>query len=375
MNQFEETFHKSIRMRGGRYNLEGGNLTVILEEIKEMGNSLIEEIREMRPHFPSTHIDFINNPTFNACAFKQEDMYFIGINIGVVQVLEKLFNYIMAHPNLMVGIGDASHELEQDIGSSLIVTNHDYLRLFSNYDTEISSPVNEERRSFAKTLCAYALEFLILHEYGHIVSGHVDYFQNKRSSSFIFELNSREKSGLFMQTLEMDADSYATTRCAQRMIYIHTQLKGFYNKLGVPSISFREYFKQRYYSIYFVFRLFGEVDYDLSALEENSHPASGFRQYFLLLVLHSAFVAEGQEELITETELIEVLKEVATECEQALKTISEKIFTPAPIRIVATPEGNSHIIKIMENWKNVRPLLEPYSMATLPPIENWNVEN
>ncbi|PFI17462.1 hypothetical protein [Bacillus cereus] len=371
MNQFEEIFDKAVLMsgKGRRYNVKHNELTVILEELKEIGTTIIEDIRIVRPHFPSVHIDFINDVRFNACAIKQDDMYFIGINIGVVQVLEKLFNYIMSHPNLMTGIGDVSLEIKKEISSDYIAINHNYLRLFTNYDVEVNAPIGKERKLCAKALYMYALEFLILHEYGHIVNGHMDYdyFRRRSGLSFMFELNSCEKNGLFTQTLEMDADSYAATRITQSIIEDHNRTLAKTEAIGISPMSFKERLKQMCYSVYFMFRLFGEMSYDLRTLEKNSHPAPGFRQQFLFGVLGSLLITELQESLITEDELGDMVEEVIRECEQALKTISDKTFTPVPISIITTPEGQEHCIKIMANWKNVKPLIEPYSRAILAP--------
>lgn len=361
VNYLEEIFHQSVFLRGGRYEVQEETL---LDELKKECQEIIGSIRRHRDYFPAVHIDFINDIGFNACAFKNQGLYFIGINIGVVQILKKLFGYILSHPKLLTEIGDSSKEIEKNILNNVLITDHNYFRLFMNYDVEIDDPIDETRKAYSKKLLTYALEFLILHEYGHITNGHVDYFSNRKGTSFIFEFSQNQEKNLLMQTLEMDADAFAANYVGRRLLFNDDPIYQFF--------ELKEDLKQKCYASYFMFRLFGKKEYDLSKLEKCSHPVPGIRQNILFTTIFSLYIQELKGQLMQEEEVKGFMMEIIDECETALKQISDKTFTPVPMSILLTHEGNRHFINIMENWQNVRPLLEPYSKIKLAPVTNWD---
>lgn len=368
-NNMQDIFHNATLWRGGRYvNPQQDNLWVIQRNVVDAGNELINHIRNESYDLPRIHFDFINEMSFNACAFKFRKFYFVGINIELIIVLLRFYNYIMSHPRIFPNIGDSSREIESNIINNIQVDDYNYLQLFMNYDTEIYLPIDESRQRYVYKLFFKAVEFLLMHEYGHVVMGHVDLVNSLRGNSFMFEATYSDEIGLLNQTLEMDADCYATKIGFHRLISIFE-----HDSLQNSNIKFEDYLFEWYITIYFIFRLLANKEYNLDNLNGYSHPVPGIRQYIVLLTLYSLL----EEEMYSKykeysTVLGDVFTKASKECEVALKYISDKTFTPAPISVLATDKGYNQIFKIMNNWKQVRPLLEPFSKLTLAPITEWN---
>lgn len=82
---------------GGKYHLKSDILSCLLKNTRDIGSKIIESI-SLEAQMPKIHIDFVDNKSFNAVAFKHEDTYFIGIHTGTITCLHAFFNYIEADP-------------------------------------------------------------------------------------------------------------------------------------------------------------------------------------------------------------------------------------------------------------------------------------
>lgn len=277
MTRAEKIFEESTKHLGGKYFFED-SYTSLFTLVRYTGMNIIESLREQNPKFPKVHIDLIDNDSFNACAFKNKDMYFIGINIGTIVELYLFFNYILAFPNILSFIGDS--KLENKPKSESL--------------SDIISPKCEIRKNYANGLFHFAILFLIMHEYAHIVNGHIDYKNSKTGSSFIFEMVKSCDSGLNSQAIEFDADNFAA------FVGITNIIGRYKNRFNLNPIT-RPFFNSLdeaiflwAFSTYTVFRHLVHFVYDFDNLDKYSHPFPGFRQHSSIFVAIKSVIIKSE---------------------------------------------------------------------------------
>ncbi len=234
-------------------------------------------------------------------------------------------------------------------------------------------PIDDQRKSYAYTLALSATQFLVCHEYAHIINGHLD-FNRKTDSQFIFEMTSnKEKEGLLSQTLEFDADSFAS------QIGINSNIIRFKNKKRIHR-DFRPAFKSLEdtlfawtFSVYTIFRFFGKnTNFDFNKLDKYSHPYPDIRQEYCFVHIPNLIRESEYSESYNLSRSIKAMEEF----ENAANLIKKGPRTwnfmymphPAPIKFVYTKKGWNHLYKILNNWNHVRPLLKPYTEITLSPV-------
>lgn len=130
----------------------------------------------VRSHDHKFEFVYINNPEINAFAFIYEKTDVIGLNIGTVHQLEAYFTKA-----LNTGIFEWVVEKKQ-------------------------------RHILLEVLMFLAVEFIILHELGHLYHGHLEFDSCSRPFRKMIERNLDYEEHLESRTLEMDADAYATLR-------------------------------------------------------------------------------------------------------------------------------------------------------------------
>lgn len=138
----------------------------------------------VRSHDHEFEFVYINNPDINAFAFIYEKTDVIGLNIGTIQQLETYF--VNA---LNTGIFEWVVEKKQ-------------------------------RHILLDVLMYMAVEFIILHELGHLYHGHLEIDSCTRPLRKMIERNLEYEEQLESRTLEMDADAYATTRSFGKLLSV-----------------------------------------------------------------------------------------------------------------------------------------------------------
>ena len=163
--------------------------------------SAVREVTELRiaqRRYPiSIHFDYINNGGFNALAFStSEDLYHVGIFGALIPRLLDVFARVMSHPKILPQVGDPSIETTERIDSPPL----DCL------------PKDTVRFRHSERFFIEAALFLIEHELGHIIKGHLRYIREKVGTVLYAEHDpSRVMSltPLVSQALEYDADAMA----------------------------------------------------------------------------------------------------------------------------------------------------------------------
>ena len=360
-------FDMATRQRGGRYELKQNSLSNFLISCRKIGLDIIDELKRNNPQLPDIHIDFIDNNSFNACAFKKDNIYFIGINTNTFFILYLFFSYILSFPEILSNIGNSENETAPK-------------NVNLNYIKEPIKPKDKLRQAYSEGLIYFAVQFLICHELGHILNGHIDLIEKWTDIPFISEMVSYDKESKFLdsQTLELDADCYAANIGIKSIIgryedkmNLNKDIQPYFNSLEDALFLWT-------FSIYTLFRFLGNTVYDFNKLENYRHPYPGFRQEYILALIPTIILNTEYSQSFDLEKSVYAVKEF----EDAIKFIKEGAVTwdfvndlhPAPIKCAYTKKGWNHIYQIENNWRNIRPQLECYSKVNLAPVVPLNEE-
>ena len=198
------------------------------------------------------------------------------------------------------------------------------------------------------TLSLLALGFMFEHELGHIFNGHTVWLNQELGFRILAEVGASNipgLSGVDLQTLEMDADAFAT-------------LDG-YNRLGAADDSFGSRQASTFaliFAYYCVWRMFsGHVTNDLDAILAEDHPPAIYRQRFSIGLVLELLLRDG---IYTAETVGEPISAAIAAAEGAFRTL-----TGVPIAIeIHAPEtfqkSGELLARLTENWKLLRPQLD-----------------
>jgi len=318
--------------------------------------------------WPMVNYDFINNVKFNAVAAKSGQDYFVGINGGTVAILHNLFARMLCHKQILTDFGNPDVESEEKKIVDPQSLRYDTLL---NYRKEGGSVIPNDpiRKNLAWYLSTLAVQFICMHEYGHVLNGHLDLINSQGITSLPELPYNDEKpriEPILSQTLELDADAFAVRTCLTYVLGCvnsplnpeHTQL--FYKDHRTTIRLFCFY-------TYTIHRLFGALIPNVKDLLNVSHPPSGTRQIrFIPSIILIANVLAPE---ISEQEIYKIVIKASAEVEDAFKKISDTPMDDMGIRFAMTEHAVDHSDLISYNWNNVRPLLEEYCYSHLLPLK------
>ena len=215
---------------------------------------------------------------------------------------------------------------------------------------EIFGLKNKNDDSYFKYTYQKALEFLIVHEYAHMIHGHCDIYQNKEK--FICE-QSKEISGeegLFSQTLEFHADIWAAAYLTEKIV-----------KKYMSDEAEVEMLKLFVFAIYTVFKKFSDshkysfVKFKEDDLLKYTHPIAEIRyRYIMVIILANLPDWSSERKDTLEKELVASFMDFESQI-LGLKDVKEKLF-----RMAHTSKGTKHLVRLHNNWNTVATELEAY---------------
>lgn len=320
---------------------------------------------------------FINNSAINAIASKDDKYYYIGINSGVVYLLERLFCHIMCNPNMFSWIGDSASETAAEPMSRKLFQD---IREFTDNGLSLSydRPKDPLREAMARFLTTQALTFLAFHELTHIMNGHIDYLNDTLGIMSIYEnrFSAGERAeNLLSQTLEWDADAIGTCDlinfafdCNKHSSLTHPDY--------APMVSYPEtVVGLSVFASYAIFRIFSGDASPTENLIESSYPSFDLRSKLLMGVSKELIELKrklGRYDEVTEEKLLKSHIwncAAAEEYLHAIETGGPKYpddLDPTSVEEFNMNEVNSaHAAVLRESWQALRPKLIPYAFAKL----------
>jgi hypothetical protein len=186
---------------GGRYpheTLPANPETDLYETILAGPEEFVVGRREEDPQrfkdFPGIVTGIAESGDINAIAIRDPDTYYIAVCRGVIDKLIDIFPRLLSRPDVFPWLVDGPIDVP-------------------GVDTGALPPIRLTRRVLAALWMANAAtHFLMYHEVGHVVCGHLDYGSGARNARFIMEAVSsggRPHENLERQSLEYEADAFA----------------------------------------------------------------------------------------------------------------------------------------------------------------------
>ncbi len=328
MNQLEREFDEAIKVYGGIYiPKENDSIEDLgLIHIKKNILKFIKDIKlRTKSNTPDINVQFVNNNTINASAFKYNNNYHIGLFKGCILGLKDIVDQVFSYEEIR------------------------NMNIFGDYTIE-------EKKGF---LYSCMIKFLVAHEYKHISNGHTDLISSLEMNELMeFQKITDSEKAMYTQVLEFDADSCAISAVINDMMI-----------RVMPNIDLAKiYLVYIYLAIYLVFRMFGQgIDtmdnYNFESLEKTTHPNQGIRQTYTAATLSTLLInAFGEKEASP------IVANVINACFEIEKIINDDLeIKKILIAIGTTDEAKKHLDKIINLWKKeVRNMLLPYAYDDLP---------
>ncbi|MGR9426497.1 hypothetical protein [Rhizobium leguminosarum] len=142
--------------------------------------------------------------------------------------------------------------------------------------------LGENLNDFRNRLALSALEWLVLHEFGHIVNGHLALGETISGMTYILEndpKNDRDKH-ITDQALEFDADCFANQFALRRAL--GRPLPGETADAADRGELIGRRFKSYVFAIMAIIRGFDRERFDVETLFNSDHPPGGVRMGYLL---------------------------------------------------------------------------------------------
>lgn len=324
------------------------------------GEKIIEAIRA-HPNWnnlPPIHINIIHNTQnkFGAKAFvSKKGNLFIGIFSYTIIKLHDLFNSILADKNCFHNVGDPNFDaiIINPISGKIIDPFDARFSLNHGWNKDRSPlPLDPIRMHTANILIKFAVDYIIRHEVAHHLFGHIKLIKKENLDNLSF------------QTLEMDADSFATNRAYWEYKYCVEN-----NDLNQNKIDKDLHFIYKNEETAFFY--WGFSIYNLLLLSDSintglviqiSHIPSRIRIKMILGNIFTILLKKGNG--ITGDYKENAVK-IYLEGEKCYEQITGNKIKRDENRLALSEEISEYSNKICTNWKTIYPLLVPLSYGKL----------
>jgi len=367
MEEKEKLFDEAFKHLGGIIDYEQIQHPEVIQNLIIGCNEFIRWIKQDRPELPDVYINIINSDKLNAAATKYKNEYLIGISGSTIILISDLFFRMTANPNVLKDFGNIDNESVLEKTFNAQITTIKLLDLTSDV---IAIPNDKSRQILAFFLTNTVFKFLIAHEYGHIVDGHCDFFNNKINDFTINEFpNGKPKlDPLISQALELDADLFAVTKVIieleallQNIEYVEDIYQPFYKNFETNLFLIT-------YSMYTFHRMSGMTKYDEVDLKTISHPPASIRHGIALAQIGKMYEYKHRNEtdLIGLKEKISYIMNLAMyEVETAFAAISEQPLSFDYLNFAGSDMAINHVSLILEQWNVIKPAVKEFAFENL----------
>lgn len=305
----------------------------------------------------------------NARATHKGNMDIIFMNVGALGNIYECFYTLFNNKNVFPNIGDPKTATSK---KCKFFFDENKKRL-----AFLNGPIDILRRDVAGFLALLAIRFIIAHEVGHHLNGHVMYLKEKTGHFELLMLNNffETISPLNYKTIEMDADAFAITDCITNIMTNYETFKNntYFNRILKDR---NEIFKLWMFAIHSLFLLFERHTKEIKDINKALYLPTNLRQllninasmHFIECYLkvtknkyeenfHEFYCSEIKE-AIDYAELC--FNETFNENHNFLRKITNNI------------DALVHSDIVLNNWKNIKPDLERYSRLEL--FDKNNIE-
>lgn len=360
MNSEEEAFHDMFATRGGIYY----SIDPLFFQVKKYCNDFLKKISSPNGH-PKCNFNIIDNSLCAASAkIDKNGNYYIGLNFGAYMCIINFFDLILSHPNVLTNYGDPTIEnAREKVKDAQIFDCKDIFK--GDFVVLRAIPNDPVRRQLSMFFSQVALRFLIVHEYTHVLNGHLKYLQADDGAFSELTSLTRDKTlnaNLGLSTFEMDSDAMSICSMVDDMLYtldnpllINPIMRGLTN-------SFENGLYLTLFPIYCLFKFFNRTEWSL----KHSHPPFALRAIWAngtAMQLLELYFPNKDPKIIDD-----ICGEVFIEAERAFASVSNTPVNVENIMTAVSPIAEEYQKIISDAWDLIHPKLSKYSHVPLMPV-------
>ena len=352
-----------------RFDVPGpkpGGFVHLFQIVTEQARARLAGISDDYADATSFAFGFAEHRAFNAFAHRtSKDI--ICLYSTPLRVLWSFFNAMMDNRQIFPWVDDVDV-----LGGTAPAPKGDlfFLRAVAPVDA-MGEAFNPIRPRLARALFDVAADFLLMHELGHLRSGHVALLQQRAGVRPFRELPFDEADKLEIpeaQALEFDADGFAVQKVFER---VHTEnpflefSKGLLKdhrlaEDGVHTASW--YFT--WFAIYSVFRLFDEA-MEITEIPLRMQPPAALRQACLVPAVAAMTERSGWSGLSLQ-EWVALATDAGLEAERTLAGLRRIKFNPHAYLSAWNGAAFDQIERYLETWEGLAPQLATLKNRATP---------
>jgi len=343
----------------------------MLERLRAGAALRIAEATKNDTRRPNIYFDFIDDGQFNAIATVLEDDYLILVTSGAVVSLPTLFRNLFSLPQFLPDVGDPSVETEVPPVSIGSASHHGSVVDAMPYPERL--PNCSIRSSAAARFSQTAMNFLLLHELGHIRNGHLRYPLPGATGQLaeMEAVSQGEGEALARHTLENDADSHAVVHGVNETRRLTGPSRADDRTLDEAMYATSEASLYAYLlPIYALLRCFSRGTWTADTIWTSTHPPPAMRQY-LLAPLVDAHLSRRNRPFVPREKIYEIAGDVIAQTERGLSALTGSRPDLAEFDRAAKL-WPSYGRQLTEYWITAFPTLETLKLGgRLAPPDPW----
>lgn len=177
----------------------------------------LETIQSLRKSYPreeeqlNVHLFYYRSNFLNAYASKEANDYLLGISAATLPLLVALFYKIFSFPHVIPEMPATEITEEYELPFALDAKS-------GVLNTDFAIRLTPERALLARLLADLCTDFILLHEAGHIVCGHLEGHRHLAAETQLAEFSpARKKRKYLRRAWEYEADVIASVLIVQHL--------------------------------------------------------------------------------------------------------------------------------------------------------------
>lgn len=337
----------------------------IISDFIQKGRLLHDSLRaHMRPQWKQRPLDIliIENALPNACATDHAGCDCVCIFRGALEQIYGAVLGLLSTPAFFPAIGDVTSEVRPQRLPGGRFPSVPLLRTAPDTDRRkpLFFPNDRTRMTVAQILADLALEFLVCHEIGHILGGHLEIPRNSQRLSTIAELQyaiNVPDDSIHQHVLECDADAFAS----QVTWWVHSRedtAAPIRDLVNAPDWQSKDFALLTYLMATGVlFRVFYPSASLTIEASKSSHPHPAVRA---CLIGSSAMARGLHDGSFTAASLARIVEASVGNIEDVWADFCLSGQIPGPSNVWAM-EVHHAAMALFESYGNARTLLEQYA--------------
>ncbi|QXN67987.1 peptidase family M48 [Microcystis phage Mwe-Yong1] len=318
----------------------------------------VDLMKKRRGIDPQIYICLVSSLEFQAYAIRLSDHeYCIAIWVGATLRLQSAATHLLSSKAVAAAFG-VDDDLEGDVRQHTVSEEDE----FTGFDRLLRSPLpdprllTERRRLIVRDLKLAAFEWLVLHECGHIVHGHLGLGDNHAAQPMIAEVSSlplNADAWLTVHALEMDADAFAAQESLRS--WLHRKIDhpdpGFY--LGLIVMG----------STYLTMRSLEERRDESIDFFATDHPPPNVRTYMIGSLFETILLDGGSDVTPPRREMLVAAANLWVAMEHAIAALVGVRPRGGNLHVYRNASVPRYVQRLLGRWAAIRPTLMKHKIG------------